>query len=295
MRATTENRTISANQLFPTPPGIVGGMVKLAQIEPGMSALEPSAGTGRILDQIHTACTVAIEINPALTEELRRRHPNVQVICEDFLKCLPQARGTFDRIIMNPPFENGADIKHILHAQTFLKPGGRLVAICANGPRQADKLRPIADTWEELPGGTFEGTNVRAVLLTINAPKPKKDQMRLSCMQCKSEDVTYYDGALGYEAIRCNKCNEESDINSPNHGPRPDRQVIGNGIIVNAADFNRKMGPPAPMLGQDAQEAQRILYAGRKTELLREPKIFDDTTLERMPVFEKAGKQGRLL
>ena len=50
-----------------------------------------------------------------------------------------------------------------------------------------------------------------------------------------------------------------------------------------------------PLLGQDAQEAQRILYAGRKTELSREPKIFDDTTLERMPLFEKARKQGRLL
>jgi len=37
---------------------------------------------------------------------------------------------------MNPPFENGADIKHIQHAMKMLKPGGRLVAICANGPRQ---------------------------------------------------------------------------------------------------------------------------------------------------------------
>jgi hypothetical protein len=72
---------------------------------------------------------------------------------------------------MNPPFENGADIKHITHAISFLKPGGRLVAICANGPRQNEKLRPLADTWEPLPDGTFKesGTGVNTVLLTIDA------------------------------------------------------------------------------------------------------------------------------
>ncbi len=46
---------------------------------------------------------------------------------------------------MNPPFANGQDIKHITHALRYLSPGGRLVAICANGPRQNDKLRPIVD------------------------------------------------------------------------------------------------------------------------------------------------------
>jgi hypothetical protein len=35
------------------------------------------------------------------------------------------------------------------------------------GPRQHDKLQPLADSWEYLPAGTFEGTNVRTVLLTM--------------------------------------------------------------------------------------------------------------------------------
>jgi hypothetical protein len=53
----------------------------------------------------------------------------------------------------------------------MLKPGGRLVAICANGPRQKDKLRPIVEArggiWEELPLDTFigAGTGVCTVLL----------------------------------------------------------------------------------------------------------------------------------
>jgi hypothetical protein len=43
------------------------------------------------------------------------------------------------------------------------------VAICTNGPRQAAWIRPLAESWEELPDDTFreQGTNVRTVLMTI--------------------------------------------------------------------------------------------------------------------------------
>jgi hypothetical protein len=62
-----------------------------------------------------------------------------------------------------------------MHALKMLKPGGRLVAICANGPRQNDKLRPIVEArggiWEKLPSDTFigAGTSVRTVLLMLDA------------------------------------------------------------------------------------------------------------------------------
>jgi 16S rRNA G1207 methylase RsmC len=73
--------------------------------------------------------------------------------------------------MMNPPFERGADIKDIKHALAFLKPGGRLVAICANGPRQVEELQPLATHWEELPAGSFAtcGTQVNTALLVIDA------------------------------------------------------------------------------------------------------------------------------
>lgn len=70
---------------------------------------------------------------------------------------------------MNPPFANAADVAHILHARRFLAPGGRIVGICAAGPRQHAALQPLADSWEYLEPGTFEGTNVRAVLFTMGA------------------------------------------------------------------------------------------------------------------------------
>jgi protein-L-isoaspartate O-methyltransferase len=90
----------------------------------------------------------------------------------DFLQCNGDL-GKFDRILMNPPFERGDDIKHIQHAVTFLKPGGRLVAICANGPRQNATLKPQAEDsggiYEPLPEGTFkeQGTGVNTALLIV--------------------------------------------------------------------------------------------------------------------------------
>jgi 16S rRNA G1207 methylase RsmC len=61
---------------------------------------------------------------------------------------------------MNPPFEHGQDAKHVKHAFDFLKPGGRLVAIMANGAQFA-KFSPWLEDrggWsEELPSDAFTG------------------------------------------------------------------------------------------------------------------------------------------
>jgi hypothetical protein len=110
----------------------------------------------------------AIEINRVLADRLTEEYPLMTTLCADFLQ-FDRSKYPVDRVIMNPPFINGADIKHIKHALTMLRPGGKLVAICAGGPRQVEQLKPLADTWEPLPAGTFEesGTGVNSVLLTI--------------------------------------------------------------------------------------------------------------------------------
>lgn len=166
-------KVVSAPQLFPTPDALAARMVQLADIQPGQRILEPSAGTGRILAALPNVRpdgeVVAVEINYNLAKLLEEIADDTRNC--DFLECNGDL-GTFDRILMNPPFVNGADIEHITHAAKFLKPGGRLVAICAGGSRQAEKLRPLSDTWEPLPAGTFEesGTGVNTVLLTISKP-----------------------------------------------------------------------------------------------------------------------------
>lgn len=143
----------------------------MADIQAGMRVLEPSAGTGALLRAMPLNTTrIAIEIVQELTDLCR---PLATVVhCGDFLSFDPATAEVdrFDRVVMNPPFANGADIKHILLAAKFLRSGGVLVAICANGPRQTEALKPLVSTWTELPDDTFaaQGTKVRTVLLTIN-------------------------------------------------------------------------------------------------------------------------------
>jgi len=58
---------VAVPQLFPTPPELADRMVALADIRPGQRVLEPSAGTGRIIDAIrrtaHGYAITAVELN----------------------------------------------------------------------------------------------------------------------------------------------------------------------------------------------------------------------------------------
>jgi predicted RNA methylase len=163
-----------APQLFTTSPALAARMAKLAGIEYKDRVLEPSAGTGNLLraivDAEPTARIHAVEVNRALCDALPSGlMEDGEALCQDFLTCTIEQLGRFRRVVMNPPFHKGADVKHVKHALRFLERDGVLVTICANGPRQQSELRSLATTWEELPEGTFadQGTNVRAVLMTV--------------------------------------------------------------------------------------------------------------------------------
>ena len=183
-------QVVVAPNLFVTPPKLAQRMAELARptLKTGISSnlsgcriLEPSAGTGNLIEAaVRNACgfdclnkIVAVEINTGLVEQLRTmrmrwlwaNEDNFEIINTDFLKLAPTP--IFHAVLMNPPFDHGIDIEHIFHALAFLKAGGILVGICADGPKQNEQIKPRAATWEQLPAGTFEGTNVRAALFTI--------------------------------------------------------------------------------------------------------------------------------
>lgn len=161
--------------LFPTPPDLARRVVELANISEGHTVLEPSAGTGNLLRAVresvpHTRLLYAVEINHHLVSACAGSPPLAdEVRCADFLQCNGDM-GTFDRVVMNPPFANGQDIAHIQHALSMLAPNGRLVAICANGPRQREQLMPEATAWHDLPPGSFtsEGTSVNAAIVVFD-------------------------------------------------------------------------------------------------------------------------------
>ncbi len=166
-------RVVSAFNLFQTPPDLAATMV--GYLMPGMATgghvLEPSAGLGRLYRAVrragHAGPITMVEQSADCCHELydlTADDANATLRQGDFLAFTVDVMGPFDGVIMNPPFQRWRDIKHIEHARKYLKPGGRLVAICANGPRQRKQLMEEADHWEELPAGTFEGTNVNAAI-----------------------------------------------------------------------------------------------------------------------------------
>ena len=135
-------RAVSSFNLFQTPEPLAAHMA-------GMFAsfgrtLEPSAGLGRLYRAVRavddTCPMVLVDISPACCGELFRAtagDENADLFTGDFLEMDAAKLGTFDSIIMNPPFKNGADVKHIRRTMNLLRPGGRLVSLCASGPRQA--------------------------------------------------------------------------------------------------------------------------------------------------------------
>jgi phospholipid N-methyltransferase len=165
---------VSSFNLFCTPVAIAQAMALMCEFQDGHRVLEPSAGTGRLLDQIPQACeVVAVEQDQALLAHLFKSYPSALLKAGDFLT--RSDLGAFDRVLMNPPFQRGTDVRHIMHALTMLRPGGLLVSLCYDGTAQNAKLKPICTTWETLPAGSFrtEGTSAAVVLLTIKKdPQP---------------------------------------------------------------------------------------------------------------------------
>ncbi len=178
LRARHENgtapRAVVAYQLFQTPAPIAAQMAAELKLKPGARILEPSAGLGRLIDAVtpyEPAEIVAVEQAQQCAAELfNQNRPRVTIKQRDFLTRSTAELGTFDAVIMNPPFHMRADIRHIIHARSFLRPGGRLVALCMNTQHRIDQLKPLASIWETLPEKAFkaEGTAISACLLVID-------------------------------------------------------------------------------------------------------------------------------
>lgn len=181
------------NGFFPTPTILAATMATQARLKQGQRILEPSAGSGSLVDailstlgtpRIDTTIRV-LEFNVELAQKLADKYndqPTVFVNPTDFLAWrLDAGVYAYDRIIMNPPFENRADAKHVLHAYSLLKPGGRLVSIMASAVnfrreseyQQVRELIEAHGTIEDLPAGTFKesGTMVGTVIVSIDKPE----------------------------------------------------------------------------------------------------------------------------
>lgn len=168
-------------QQFYTPPALARRVISEAKIAPGMTVLEPSAGLGALAAEalLAGAAVDCVELDPRNVRILCST-PYAGVVEGDFLR--QGASSSWDRVVMNPPFTRGQDIRHVNHARKFLRPGGRLVAVMSNGftfrnravdLEFRDDLSRIGATVEHLPAGSFRsaGTDVNACLVTITVPE----------------------------------------------------------------------------------------------------------------------------
>lgn len=149
--------------------------------------LEPNGGHGRIIYAAlkHGAAKVVTAENyPPNVEVLQKnfsgRH-DVTIIPGDFLEMRLEDLGgqLFDAVIANPPFAQGQDIDHIMHASQFVKRGGCIRTIMSAGilanhtGKYTTFKRFLAShdaSVEELPHDTFkeEGTMVHTVKVYIH-------------------------------------------------------------------------------------------------------------------------------
>lgn len=172
----TATRAISSFNLFQTPEHIALRMAGLVAAHCGDTPriLEPSAGLGRlykaIISTIPDSRIVLVENSPDCCGELYRvARDGDRLLQRDFLELSQDEAGTFDAICMNPPFKQGLDIKHIMHARTMLSPSGILLSLCYNGARQNAFLKPLCTSWDVLPSGSFrsEGTSADVAIISL--------------------------------------------------------------------------------------------------------------------------------
>jgi|SRR5215831_198064 len=160
------------DQAFFTPSPIAIEVATLADVK-GKHVLEPSAGEGALA----TACLqlgaleiTCIEIN--VDRVLHLRQLGFSTLGADFLKERPERWEPYERIVMNPPFRQGQDVKHVTQALKWLAPNGILVSIMFGNQDRRPFTQLVNQYHPEiikLPRGTFKesGTDVPTVIVKI--------------------------------------------------------------------------------------------------------------------------------
>lgn len=183
---------------FETPKPLAKQLVAMADVQPGHVVLEPSAGTGRIVDAIRAAGGdyIFCERDELMRSYLWKRKDALVGYHSDndFLDLPIAGPYALDRVVMNPPFckvGKGDHLDHVRHAFAMLMAGGPskqrgdkiLVSVLPAGVKfRTDRRHAEFREWfvseagelTDLPDGSFKasGTGVRTCVLHIARPWP---------------------------------------------------------------------------------------------------------------------------
>lgn len=126
---------------FYTPLELVDQMVEAAGVHGGSRCLEPSAGDGRIVHALINSGVKTVDYCE-IEDSLRERVTSLggRLVGTDFLMVNEHGfmaeSQLYDAVIMNPPFKGKEWLKHLEHAWTFLRKGGRLVAVLPDNAKE---------------------------------------------------------------------------------------------------------------------------------------------------------------
>lgn len=138
---------------FPTPKELAVKLVDLAEVRDGCVVLEPSAGSGRLVDAALAkgprVVVFACERDPEMRAKLLLERSGCWLLeSDDFMDCVPEP---MDRVVMNPPFKKvgkGDHLDHVRHAALWLKPKGVLAAILPSSVSfRQDKRHKLFREW----------------------------------------------------------------------------------------------------------------------------------------------------
>jgi protein-L-isoaspartate O-methyltransferase len=146
-------RFVGVAGYWPTSHTVAARAVQLAALSAGERVLEPSAGSGRLIEATLAAdpltnvdaCEIAIPAREVLV--VKQQYLRFTLAGSDFFHF--PASPCYDAILMHPPFIGAAG--HVAKAWSHhLRAGGRLVAILADtsiyaGDSEAQRLRAIVE------------------------------------------------------------------------------------------------------------------------------------------------------
>jgi len=164
---------------FPTPSGIIERMANIAELMPSDRVLDPSLGHGSIADYIKPMVkeVKGFEVNHSLADICDLKDYLIER--RDFLTVQAEGIAQYDKVMMNPPFENLQDAEHVRHAFKFLKPGGKLVSIMSPSAffvsnKKAEDFREWLSLLDaevfDIEAGAFKesGTMIASKMLVIH-------------------------------------------------------------------------------------------------------------------------------
>lgn len=169
-----------ATQFYPTPPEIAELMTKQLHMQRFDHILEPSAGTGGLLKFIPLG-TGRTLVEPCEVNAMKLMENNYDVRFCTIEKYLadPTNWGTYNKVIMNPPFSGQRDALHTMLVYRHMAPGGILAGIVSENTLYyktdtTKKFRTFLSRTDakvtELPYGSFysSGTMVDTMMVVIN-------------------------------------------------------------------------------------------------------------------------------